>query len=130
MCLIIAEAAGAGSRKNNTAASSMMQSEMLAPLLGAYTKNLIEGLLLVTRGADTQGQGACLCLRIKALHILLAWAGCVSCPLAGLWARTPAECGQANASPVTSKKCSALVGSTRPAFHCQGDEFLPAPHPG
>lgn len=47
--------------KNNTAASSMMQSLMLVPLLCSYTKSLIEGLLLVTRGADTLGQGFCVC---------------------------------------------------------------------
>lgn len=123
----------------------MMQSEMLVPLLWFFLNNAptywhhqtTEGLLLVTKGAEPPWAREFASTKDKSHASLPAGESCFSCPLAGLQAKTPAECVQANAVLGT------LLGN--PAFwlytqtdkkgffflsnHCQGDEFASAPHP-
>lgn len=83
----------------------MMQSEMLEPLPWFFWSNAptywhhqtIEGLLLVARGAEPPWAREFASTEDTSHASLPAGEGCFSCPLAGLQARTPAECVQANA---------------------------------
>jgi hypothetical protein len=102
----------------------MMQSLMLAPLLCSYTKSLIEGLLWSLE-VQTPWAREFASAEKKSRADLLAGTACFSCPLAGLWARPPAECGQANASPSLLRNAAFWLHS--PTFPLPGQWIPPSP---